>query len=620
MKKSYNFSEIVTFTRDNSLHLTENTLLNLRLVNTNFFKKINHLIPWQEIVEQSISSVSLQAKEEELRGKSKVEITYIYNNIYYEYFKQNLQKIYDIQSALGLKKTKFLQLFKKKHLNPEEKISEIDAIKEALCLGYDVILSKYEKQKPGFLALSKFISYGDYAAYYYGGLYSNNQLTSKYFIEILKAIVDNNDTHSLTVILRSITITDSESRKQRVNQFISVLFKEALVNGARPEVLDQFIQFGVPEGITFEHFTLAYNHNTVAFKFFINNDNESFKQITKRFYFDCLQDDSAEKMQALLEFVPSLANFNKLFHTCIQRGKIDIFNMLLMQKDFDSSFIDDRGRNFVHIAFVENYAQICHMDLTANTYYLSRSKEYLKFQVINELLESNKFDINAIDQDGRTYLHHAVIQNLPKIVAILISKGININQVDIINQQTALHYAASLPDSSDIINLLTNAGADIALKNNKQQTAVHLCAISSNLKFLINLLSKQADFSQPDIDENSPLKLAKIAIKDEKDPTKLSNYQEIILTLENQLALKSKVNTQPSISLDEFNALKNMVNTLKETVDSLRTQIYDQAREINLLKSDNDALNEKISALSHEKGSLELTHNVPKNPKRYSYF
>ncbi len=80
-------------------------------------------------------------------------------------------------------------------------------------------------------------------------------------------------------------------------------------------------------------------------------------------------------------------------------------------------------------------------------------------KLIDAILEKGKFDINGVDNDGRTPLHHALQGINPTInTAHLLQKGADPGIADE-NGVTPLHIAARNAESMDLIDLLLNTEA-----------------------------------------------------------------------------------------------------------------------------------------------------------------
>ncbi len=82
------------------------------------------------------------------------------------------------------------------------------------------------------------------------------------------------------------------------------------------------------------------------------------------------------------------------------------------------------------------------------------------------------------------------VSSCPKLVKVLLDHGANPNYIITYSQTApALHIAASL-GLSDLVELLLSKGADVMLKDNLGQTALHKAAISRNSTSAAKLISK----------------------------------------------------------------------------------------------------------------------------------
>jgi ankyrin repeat protein len=95
----------------------------------------------------------------------------------------------------------------------------------------------------------------------------------------------------------------------------------------------------------------------------------------------------------------------------------------------------------------------------ANALHLAAADEKAA-EFIDVILETGKFDINGVDNDGRTPLHYAIKR--PKPITInsrrLIKMGANPSVPDK-NGVTPLHMAARNAESMDLIEVLLNTEA-----------------------------------------------------------------------------------------------------------------------------------------------------------------
>lgn len=77
------------------------------------------------------------------------------------------------------------------------------------------------------------------------------------------------------------------------------------------------------------------------------------------------------------------------------------------------------------------------------------------------LFVTKGFDVNRIDSQERTALHHCVMLQRYEIIHILLAAGVNINRQDLYGR-TALHYAAMLQDINSLL-ILRLANADTTI-------------------------------------------------------------------------------------------------------------------------------------------------------------
>ncbi|QZW33284.1 MPPV-015 ankyrin repeat protein [Magpiepox virus 2] len=90
-----------------------------------------------------------------------------------------------------------------------------------------------------------------------------------------------------------------------------------------------------------------------------------------------------------------------------------------------------------------------------------------------KVLVSYGADINTVDNAGKTPICCAVIRNLIDVTKELISLGADINKGDI-NNMTPLHHMMRFAESTELIEILLDHGADINAVNNFGETPLHI--------------------------------------------------------------------------------------------------------------------------------------------------
>lgn len=99
------------------------------------------------------------------------------------------------------------------------------------------------------------------------------------------------------------------------------------------------------------------------------------------------------------------------------------------------------------------------------------------------------------DEDGYTQLHIAILHNIDKVTIALINLVPDASYLDIRNfcGQTALHLAVLL-DQPATVKRLINAGANINMRDNRCNTALHLACLNENdrcVNIIISAVSTQ---------------------------------------------------------------------------------------------------------------------------------
>lgn len=88
------------------------------------------------------------------------------------------------------------------------------------------------------------------------------------------------------------------------------------------------------------------------------------------------------------------------------------------------------------------------------------------YEKINAFLE--KYGLDSVDRDGRTFLMSAIVEGKEDIVNYLVNIGCNVNTKDKLGL-TALHFAA-IYDRSNIVKVLITQGAEIDVVDNVGNT------------------------------------------------------------------------------------------------------------------------------------------------------
>lgn len=113
-----------------------------------------------------------------------------------------------------------------------------------------------------------------------------------------------------------------------------------------------------------------------------------------------------------------------------------------------------------------------------------------------------------IDQRGRNFLHIAIMKDDLESVLFLLSIQVDVNsRVHDVNQTPPLHLAAASKNEMLLRNLIL-AGARVNDKDSTSKTALHIACERGNLPAVSALLQNGADFDAVDNDGNNALHIA----------------------------------------------------------------------------------------------------------------
>lgn len=124
---------------------------------------------------------------------------------------------------------------------------------------------------------------------------------------------------------------------------------------------------------------------------------------------------------------------------------------------------------------------------------------------IDQLLE-NGLDINAVDKDGLTALHKAIIGKNETVISHLLRKGASPNVQDR-DGATPLHYAVEV-GVIQTVKLLIKYNVDVNVADNEGWTPLHVAVQSRNRDITKVLLITGSDKTRRNKDGRTPLDLS----------------------------------------------------------------------------------------------------------------
>lgn len=147
------------------------------------------------------------------------------------------------------------------------------------------------------------------------------------------------------------------------------------------------------------------------------------------------------------------------------------------------------------------------------------------------LLMNQGANINAFSNQFNTPLHFAALNNHRSVMASLIAAGANKEARDE-HKCTPLHSACR-KGSQDCLELLLREGSDIMALDNRQWSPLHYASYNGHPKAVNTLLKWEADFDKLSSIKNSQGKIAFIVSKNDNVKKSFNRkYLVLILTFE----------------------------------------------------------------------------------------
>jgi ankyrin repeat protein len=186
-----------------------------------------------------------------------------------------------------------------------------------------------------------------------------------------------------------------------------------------------------------------------------------------------------------------------LLHYAVGNGNHEILEFLFELK-VNPNAIDKNGNTALHAV-----AMAWHRN-NRIPYVINFHKLSLPNKMITRLIKAGA-DINAINHEGFTPSHFAVVNGMPEVLLRFIESGANVNVPDKYGN-TPLHLAV-IEKNKKAINLL-KAKANINAKNHKGHTPLHFAVVKVDHEAMDLLIKSGADIHVSDEEGNTPLHLA----------------------------------------------------------------------------------------------------------------
>ena len=135
------------------------------------------------------------------------------------------------------------------------------------------------------------------------------------------------------------------------------------------------------------------------------------------------------------------------------------------------------------------------LDTTSNMYCPFHCAAVAGSVSIMRELHSRRFDLNGLDTEGRTLLMCGVCSNDPSTVDLILKWGVDVNAAGF-DGKTALHEAACLRHSADIVQLLLNHGANIEAHDDEDISVMKLAIYEGSAAVVECLISNGAKINE----------------------------------------------------------------------------------------------------------------------------
>ena len=212
---------------------------------------------------------------------------------------------------------------------------------------------------------------------------------------------------------------------------------------------------------------------------------------------------------------------------------------------------------------------------------------------------------------GFSFLHTACQEGNVELVAALLNKGINVNNLNICYfHGNALHIALSAKDENvEIIELLLESGIDINLQNKKGQTPLHIACQTCKYHSTQLLLTNGAEINTVDIKNKNALHHA------------AKNWEEnreiIILLIENGIDGNCESNDgYVALQLAREKNDNEIVEKLlqNDSVINLDKNNRSSGHTFEERSNNNSVVNSNLSSAFHlERGKLQHTYETNAN-------
>jgi serine/threonine-protein phosphatase 6 regulatory ankyrin repeat subunit B len=211
------------------------------------------------------------------------------------------------------------------------------------------------------------------------------------------------------------------------------------------------------------------------------------------------------------------------------------------------------------------------------------------------------FDLDWKDENGMTFLHHAVRNDRIRVIDLLLEQGVKIDEQD--NEgDTALHMSVYQPEEISIA-LLSN-GASMDNQNNRGRTPLHEASFIGNTNLMKKLIVNGADKEVKDVEGYTPLFLASNG----------EQAESVKLLLQNRIDNTSVLDAD--IDTTDINGNTPLIVACDNGLIEIAALLIEKGAD-KYLKNNNGEDAKSIATRKKNTGILDLLHEASINDQNY---
>ncbi|XP_061838603.1 histone-lysine N-methyltransferase EHMT2 [Nerophis lumbriciformis] len=215
-------------------------------------------------------------------------------------------------------------------------------------------------------------------------------------------------------------------------------------------------------------------------------------------------------------YQPDSQNRRSALHAAAQRGLLEVCYILLQagaqidaqDRDLRTPLLEAIVNNHIEVAryLVQNGACVYHVETDGYTG-LHHSAKQGNLEIVSMLLETGQVDVNGQDNGGWTPIIWAAEHKHVEVIKVLLNRGADVAISDK-ELNVCLHWAA-YAGNVDIAEMVLNAGCSLAAVNLHGDTPLHIAAREGYLECVTLFLSRGADIDIMNREGDTPLTLAR---------------------------------------------------------------------------------------------------------------